>query len=397
MKALKLITVKKSAKHNRERQVLMGLIELYLKTGKPIGSHTLKEFRFEELSSATIRNYFSNLEKEGYLSQQHSSGGRIPTTQAFRLYAQEHSTTKQTSEAYQHELQKLRDKETHELASYLQEAAETLSHLAKCAVFLSAPRFDQDYINQIKIVEIDHTRCLCIILTSIGLIQTEIMPLDKRMSTFSLKRMERYFQWRLNRIHQSSSSIDINTPDNLTEEEKNLAQLFYNEIMVRYIVSYSNFTDEDIYRTGFSKLLAYPEMQDVSKLTHCLSLFENVPSMRLLLKECSKKETLKFWIGEDLDFLSAGPQECSVVTVPYYANKQCVGAIGLLGPIRLPYRHLFGLLHNFSENISEAITRSIYKFKITFRQPQRGTISTQPDKPCFLGESSLMLIEHNGT
>src|SRR3970040_685252 len=82
----KTLPAKKLPKTDREQAVLLGFIELYLKTGKPIGSQTLQESGFESLSSATIRNYFSKMEEEGYLKQQHTSGGRIPTAKAFRLY-----------------------------------------------------------------------------------------------------------------------------------------------------------------------------------------------------------------------------------------------------------------------------------------------------------------------
>src|SRR5580693_4132773 len=83
----KTLLAKKLPKNDREQAVLIGLVELYLKTGKPIGSSTLQDHGFESLSSATIRNYFSKMEAAGYLKQQHTSGGRIPTAKAFRLYA----------------------------------------------------------------------------------------------------------------------------------------------------------------------------------------------------------------------------------------------------------------------------------------------------------------------
>lgn len=204
--------------------------------------------------------------------------------------------------------------------------------------------------------------------------------------------MEAYFLWRLHRMDQTTTNQDINKPDNLTEEEEMLAQQFYSEIMMRYLVSYSTFSDDDIYNTGVSKLLLYPDFQDAAILTNCLSLFENTHSLRLLLKECCKKDTLRCWIGEDLQAFSQGPFDCAVIAVPYYINKHCVGAIGLLGPIRVPYRQLFGLLRHFSESISQALTRSIYKFKITYRQPQTNK-QNHGQQP--LGYSPLMLIEHN--
>ena len=88
MKTWKPIPIKRMGKQERERKVLLGLVEYYIQTGKPVGSNTLKEAGFEDLSSATIRNYFANLEEEGYLVQSHSSGGRIPTDLSYRTYAE---------------------------------------------------------------------------------------------------------------------------------------------------------------------------------------------------------------------------------------------------------------------------------------------------------------------
>ena len=83
----KILPAKKLPKNDREQAVLLGLIELFLKMGKPIGSHTLQENGFESLSSATIRNYFGKMEEAVFAKQQHTSGGRIPTEKAFRLLA----------------------------------------------------------------------------------------------------------------------------------------------------------------------------------------------------------------------------------------------------------------------------------------------------------------------
>ena len=65
---------KKKPKEERERLVLLGLVNLYLESGQPIGSNTLRESGFDYLSSATIRNYFAKLEKAGFVKQPHASG-----------------------------------------------------------------------------------------------------------------------------------------------------------------------------------------------------------------------------------------------------------------------------------------------------------------------------------
>ena len=155
---MKTLAPKKPAKDQREKLILFGLVELFLQTGKPIGSSTLQQNGFDSLSSATIRNYFSKLEEEGYLKQQHSSGGRTPTSLAFKIYAEEYlNKSSISSDENIHELLK---KETREIATYLLQAAEKISEITRCAAFLSAPRFDQDFILDIKLVYIDTHRLL---------------------------------------------------------------------------------------------------------------------------------------------------------------------------------------------------------------------------------------------
>src|SRR5690348_8062208 len=70
----------------RHQEILSALIRAYIETGEPVGSRTLSKRRHEELSAATIRNVMSDLADEGYLSQPHTSAGRIPTEKAFQHY-----------------------------------------------------------------------------------------------------------------------------------------------------------------------------------------------------------------------------------------------------------------------------------------------------------------------
>lgn len=373
MKPLKSLALKKPPKDQREKEVLLGLVELYLESGKPIGSNTLRENGFAHLSSATIRNYFAKLEEEGYLKQQHSSGGRIPTSLAYKLYAHPGLAQGSLTQEEEAKLQNQLKKETREIATYLQQSAELISEMSRCALFLSAPRFDQDFLLDIKLVGIDHNRCLCILVTDFGLIRTEILYADRKLSNFSLKRIEAYCHWRMTNLDKPT----------LDPEEEKLAKQFYNEIMLRHIVNYTHFSAEDIYKTGFSKLLSYPDFNDANSLAGGLSLFENPTHLRELLRECNQTGDLSCWIGEDLTRLTGTNTACSVIAIPYHINHTVVGSIALLGPNRIPYRKLFGLLKNASGLLSESLTKSLYKFKISFRNPH----------PPALNQASCLLLE----
>ncbi len=376
----KLMAVKTSGKQERELKVLLGLVDYFIRSGKPVGSNTLKEAGFDNLSSATIRNYFANLEETGYLKQLHTSGGRVPTEKAYRLFAKEHLDQQTLEEKIAERLNQIKSYENKEIAAYLNTAVELLSQLTQTAVFISAPRFDQDFIIDIKLIGIDATRTACILVTNFGAIHTEILYTEKKLSNFAIKRIENYFHWRL-------SGLD--RPENLEDDEEAVAQKFYNEVMVRYIVGYSHYYEEEIYRTGFSRLLHYPDFETPTALANSLGLFENIPGMRLLLKETERHGHIRYWVGEDLLPYSASSPNCAVVAIPYCINQKVVGALGLLGPMRVPYRELFGTIDYFSHCVSEALTKSLYRFKITFRQPQEKDQAEQP----ILAHTSSILLE----
>lgn len=368
---------KLSQKQERERDVLFGVVETFIATGRPVGSNTLKENGFEYLSSATIRNYFSKLEEEGYLSQQHSSGGRIPSEKAFHLYAKEFSDKGVVEDSTLTQIEKLQTYETKEIPLLIRKTLEELSLLTDSPAFISSPKFDQDFIADFKILPLDSKRTLIALLTDFGSIQTEILYTEQKISSFSAKRIESYLNFRLS---------GQNKPDLISPEEEELANRFYSEVIVRFFVGYTNFSSEEIHCTGFSKMLRYPELREASSLADALSLFENTTSLRHILRDTGAHKELKFWIGEDLLSFGSKSKDIAVIAIPYFINAQEIGAFGILGPIRLPYRKIFGILKAMSHALSRAITQNLYKFQITYRPPERFQL--------LLPELKMPRIEH---
>lgn len=380
---MKSLTPKKPSKDQREKVVLFGLIELYLQSGKPIGSNTLRENGFESLSSATIRNYFVKLEEEGYLKQQHSSGGRVPSSLAFKLYAQDHLHQPRINAAQKKEIEKMLSKETREVAAYLQRSAESISDITQCAVFLSAPRFDQDFILEIKLLGIDSSRLLCAIITDFGLIHTELLHIDRKLSGFTLKRLEAYFNFRQTGIEKPQ----------IDPEEEALAAQLYKELLLRHIVSHTHFSTTDLSQAGFSKLLNYPDFNEASALASGLSLFENKQMLRSLLTNTCNKGQLCCWVADDLHTFAPEASSCSVITIPYRIHHTIGGAIGILGPNRIPYRELYGQLEQIAQTISDSLTKSIYKYKISFRNPKPSDPQVNQDFLGSLDQSQYLLLE----
>lgn len=371
-------------KQEKENHILLGLIELYIKNGKPIGSNTLKDSGFEHLSSATIRNYFFKLEESGYLVQQHASGGRIPTDLAYKFYIKQSSNKDYFNKARKKALEKELSFEDKEVIAYFNKVIEALSETTNCAVILSSPRFDQDFIADIKLLSLDAHRLLCIVLTSFGMVHTEVFYTSAKQSNFSLKRIESYFYFRRTGLDKPS----------LDEQELTLADHLYNEIMLRHIVGHATFTQDDIYKTGFTKLLQYPELQETNALANTLSLFENPHFMHKLCEQTCSENHLQTWIGEDLSTFLPGTSQCSIIMVPYSIREKPVGAIGLLGPTRLPYKQLFEILKTASKTLSDTLTSLLFKYQMTYRVPQAKGIDFK-DNPHLEQTRNLLLDDHS--
>ncbi len=352
--ALKKILTKK----DKELSILLGLVELYIKTGSAIGSNSLKETSFDNMSSATIRNYFVKLEKQGYLAQQHSSGGRIPTIQAFKLYADKVNKKILLEKKEEKTLKEKLSNIDKKVTDYLNKSAELLSELTNCSIFQSSPRFDQDLINDVKLICIDTNKILYVLITDFGLIKTDTLYVNNKIDEKTLKLIEDFFLFRMNKKQE---------PQFPSQKDKKLAQQLYNEVMVRYVVGYSSMHIEDIYKTGLSKLLNYDEFQDPLNLAESLSIFEDPEQMKNILQNAIKQNSLSYFIADDLEQFDIISNNCSIISVPYKVNDISIGAIAVLCPMRISYKKVFAILNTYAKHLSETLTKNIYKYKISFR------------------------------
>ncbi len=367
---------KKPSKKEREKAVLLGLVDLYIKTGKPVGSQTLQENGFDYVSPATIRNYFAKWETMGFLSQQHASGGRVPTTKAFREYVnlamEKPKKVKKEIESFFSTLQ-LNNKE---VIALLEKSAEKISELTGGAVFLLTPYFDQDFIQTIKLFRIDEEKILALLLTDFGEIKTEMLYTSQKLTDDELKHIEKFLLWKIGKT----------AFDKKNEKLSKIAQKFYAEIMLRQISSYGK--KELFYRTGLAKLIQNKQFSDPLQLTKILTLFEDQSQMETILKESLKLNHLTCWIAEELNIFGHNLSEIAIIGAPYKIGSLPVGSFAILVPKRVNYRLLFGLLENFAKKLSEILSKSVAKLKIPFGPGHFSSAVFQESKSILLENKS---------
>lgn len=351
---MKTLLKKNPSKKEKIQQVLFGLVELYIKTGKPIGSQTLQAQGFDHLSPATIRNYFAKLEDEGFLHQQHASGGRVPTDLAFRLYAQSVKDIK--AESVNNFF--IKEKSTKEVKSLLHRVTEEISESLELSAIASFPIFDQDFIQKIRCIDVDESTLVCLLVTDYGQIRTETFYNNYPVTAELLKKAETYFLWRIGKEQK---------PEFAEEKDFIFARKLYTEIMLRHALVFGNSLKNSIHKTGLSFLMKYPELNNTNSLSTSLLFFEDEETIAGLLKKAMIEKKLSFWIGKDLFPHIKKQENFSFIAIPYFINHSPAGAIALFGPERMDYKKVFQTLKGYADKLSERLTKNIYKHKIPFR------------------------------
>ena len=357
---------------DRERKILFSLVEYYIRTGKPVGSQSLQESEFADISSATIRNYFASLDEAGYLRQQHASGGRIPQSKSFQDYAK-HCFDQLLEEKCPYDEKPLlltENIDATNVISLLQHFGELLSEKVLSPIAISSPRFDHDIVTDLRFVFLDVSRALAVITTEFGFVHTVVITEPSFPLTHAfLKKADRLAR---SRLFRESLEKDL-----FEGQELEHARRLYQEAMASYFVSYSSISQEDLWRSGFSKLLNCKEFANSSSLAASLSLFENESALRGFMRDSLRANSIKFWIGEELSPFTIGEPNTAIIAAPYRVGTRPVGAIVLITSMRQFYLPLFRLMRDASLQLSNSLTRALMHHRISYRMPESHAVFTK--------------------
>src|ERR1700742_2228946 len=146
----------------RLHDILHAIVRTYIETGEPVGSHTIAKRRKNALSPASIRNVMADLSDEGYLSQPHTSAGRIPTEKAFRQFVSSLTVNRMTSESGRL-ANELRQLET--IPERVERSSYVLVELTKnVGIAAAIPELAQE-LDQIQLVPLSDRRVLMVLVT----------------------------------------------------------------------------------------------------------------------------------------------------------------------------------------------------------------------------------------
>ena len=188
----------------REIDILHSIVESYIQTGEPVASRTIARHRKDNLSSATIRNVMADLCDGGYLSQPHTSAGRVPTEKAFRSYVQSLAR----SRLLMAELQRLRSELS--LLTTMEARVERSSHMlmemtSSVGITAAIPTSSQT-LDQVELIGLADHRVLMVVVTRDRMVRNRVVSLGEPVSKDELGSIRNYLNrnfsgWTLSAIH----------------------------------------------------------------------------------------------------------------------------------------------------------------------------------------------------
>lgn len=327
----------------RKKQILATIVRTYVQTGEPVGSKALCD-SLGGVSSATIRNEMSYLAENGYLTQPHTSAGRIPTNRAYRLYIDSLMPKKLPNEALRAQLQSLLPDPSADGERALYAAASALSKATGCAALFTMQADSGTLIHKIELIPMGPSRALMVLVTSAGAVISRMCSFGVTLTGELISRFLSLVEDNL--LGQELSSVQPATLQTivagagsyaleLTEPVSALGQLIEEVDKAK------------LQLVGETRLLSHPGIT-LSKAHELFELFSGGDEVLAMLDAWDKESGVI--LGGDTAYSAL---DRSSLVLAKYAMGTTTGYIGIIGPTRMDYDSLLPGIEYFARLLGE--------------------------------------------
>jgi heat-inducible transcriptional repressor len=337
---------------DRTQLLFKTLVECYIRDGQPVGSRHLLEMAELPLSSATVRNVMAQLEEKGLLAAPHTSAGRVPTQQGYRLFVDRLLTTETVNEDTVQALAEELDP-AQPPRDLVQKASACLAELTRHAGLVMVPRRDLIDLRHIEFVRLDERRVLAIVVCANGDVQNQLIHVERPLSEEELTQAGNYLNH-----HFSGKSLGDITRGLLTglrDDQRQLDQLLRSAVTLAER-AFAPKPAGDYVLSGEANLVRLAETGGVDRLQELFHAFTAKRDILHLLNRCQQSEGVEIYIGSESGYAPFG--DLSMVTAPYAANGRVLGRLAVIGPTRMAYQRVIPLVEVTANILSRALSSS---------------------------------------
>ena len=320
--------------NERAQFLLKVLIQKFIRDGQPVGSRTLSRDAGIELSPATIRNVMSDLEELGLISAPHTSAGRVPTAQGYRLFVDTMIRYKQPRDTEIQELQKNLVERASDPDALLGSVSNMLSSITSLTGVVTVPRGQRAVLRQIEFLPVSDNRVLAILVINDREVQNRILQTEQPHSADELQRAANF----INENYVGCDLMEIRDGliRDLDRTRDSMNQAMHDIISVAQSAMKGAAREEDdLLVAGEANLMDFAELSDVETLRKLFDAFSRKRFMLKLLDKSIKANGVQVFIGRESGYKVL--DDLSVVTAPYHVDADHIGVLGVIGPKRMAY------------------------------------------------------------
>jgi heat-inducible transcriptional repressor len=312
----------------RKREILRRVVEEYVATGQPVGSRTLVERAGFSLSSSTLRNELAELELLGLLTHPHTSAGRVPTEGGYRLYAEQLvDTIEGRPTPFPVDLTAMRN----EVEAALQQTTETLSQATRLLALVSAPAIDAAVVRHVEVLQLQPRIVIVVVITASGGVTKRVFELDDPVDPGLIDWARDYLNDTVAGSNLGASLIRRLFGDRtLSASERRFLQALRPAF-----VDVLHESGTRVYVGGAAGLLGDARGAELEAAQRLLELLEHRAAVLSLLSEALDSRRPVVRVGPEVE--GAEIHDVAYVGATYGLTTRSLGAVGLLGPLRMDY------------------------------------------------------------
>ena len=335
----------------RSKKILRELISIYSQTGEPVGSRTLSRRTKLSLSPATIRNVLSDLEDSGYITQPHTSAGRVPTDKGYRFFVNNLLRHPQLNSSQKEMIENHISKNSGNFEELLMLTTEILSRLSHTVALAVAPSMEKMALENMDFVAITPTRILAILVTKGGVVSNKVIEMDEPVVQDELVRIANYIRTEF--CGQTLPTIRRRILQLMRQE-----QIQYDSLLKKAVIlsqkSMQGIAADQLYFIGAAQIVKHPEFADLSRTREILEALEEKSKIVHILTECIEGEGIHILIGsENRD---PGLKGLTLISSAYRYQDEPIGTLGILGPTRMEYGRMIPLVDHIAKVVSDILS-----------------------------------------
>jgi heat-inducible transcriptional repressor len=336
----------------RQQTILLLLIRDYIETAQPVGSKRLVERFHLALSPATVRNEMSALTEMGYLRQPHTSAGRVPAEEGYRVFVGQMVHKAELPASVQNTISHQFFQARPDVDQWMTLAASVLAHQSQGVSLVTAPHSETFRYKHVELISTQGRQVLMVLVMDGGEVKQQILTLAEPVSQTRLTQVAM-------RLNSLLAGLSMDAIAALSPRADALEQDIIT-LMVQDIKRTSESVSSEIYTDGLTNVLSEPEFAETDEARWAMHLFEERSTLQGLLARASTHSSvggLQVLIGGEGGWEEL--RQCSMVIARYGVPGLVTGMLGVLGPMRMSYARTIPTVRYVADLLSNLVNNNI--------------------------------------